>query len=54
MEKNTTDYLRTKPILNFALPLIPNAPSIHPTLKATILIRNYNLTSEESKAKNRL
>ena len=54
MEKNTTDFLRTKPVLNFALPLIPNAPSIYPTLKATILIRNNSLTSEESEAKNRL
>ena len=55
MEKNTTDILRTKALLNFALPLIPkggkNAPSIYPALKAPILIKNDSLTSEESRAK---
>ena len=53
-----TDILRTKAMLNFALFLIPreakNAPSIYPALKAPILIRNDSLTSEVSKAKNRL
>ena len=53
-----TDILRTKAILNFALSLIPeggkNGPSFYPALKAPTLIRNDRLTSEESKAKNRL
>ena len=57
MEKNLTDILRTKVMLNFALSLIPkggkNAPSVCPALKAPILIRNDSLTSEESKAENR-
>ena len=52
------DILRTKAMLNFALFLIPkrgkNAPSIYPALKAPTLIRYDSLTSEESKAKNRL
>ena len=42
-------------MLNFALSSIPNraknVPSFCPALKALILIRNDNLTSEESKAK---
>ena len=46
------DILRTKAMLNFALSLIPNAPSIYPASKAPILMRNDSLTSEESKAKN--
>ena len=58
MKKNMTDILRTKATLNFALSLISNggknSPSIYPALKASILIRNDSLTSEESKAKNRL
>ena len=45
-------------MLNFELFLIPNggknAPSIHPALKAPILIRNDSLTSKEFKAKKRL
>ena len=56
MEKDTTDILRTKAMLNFALFLIPkggkNAPSIYPAFKVPILIRTDSLTSEESKAKN--
>ena len=58
MEKNMTDILRTKAMLNFALSLIPkggkNAPFIYPALKASILTRNDSLNSEESTAKNRL
>ena len=58
MEKNMTDILRTKAMLNFTLSLIPkrdkNAPFIYPSLKAPILIRNESLTSKESTAKNRL
>ena len=42
-------------MLNFALPFIPkagnNVPSIHPALKAPILIRNHALASEVSEAK---
>ena len=56
MEKNITDILRTKAMLNSALSLIPkiskNAPSVYPALKAPILIGNHSLTSEESKARN--
>ena len=52
-----TDILRTNAVLNLALSLIlkkaKNAPSIYPALKAPIFIRNDNLTSEESKVKNR-
>ena len=55
MEKNTTDILRTKAMLNFILPLIPKggkkAPFIYPALNVPILIRNDDLTSEEFKAK---
>ena len=57
MEKNMRDILSTKAVLNFALSFIPkggkNAPSIFPALKAPVSISN-GLTSEESKAKNRL
>ena len=52
------DILSTKTILNFALPLNPKEAQRHLPfvwlLKALILIRNDSLTSEESKAKNRL
>ena len=55
MEKTMTDILRTKGMLNFALSVIlkggKNAPSTYPSLKAPVLIRNDNLTSEESKLK---
>ena len=56
MEKNTTDILRTKAMLNFVFNSqgAKNAPSIYLALKATILIKNDNLTSEESKAENNL
>ena len=43
MEKNTTNILRTKAMLNLSL-----------SLKAPILIRNNSLASEESKAKHHL
>ena len=50
-----TDILKTEAMLNFALSLIPkegkSASSINPSFKAPILIRNDNLTSEESKTK---
>ena len=58
MGKNTTDILRTKAVLNFALSLIAKggktAPSIYSALKAPILFRNDSLTSEKSKAKSHL
>ena len=58
MEKNMTETLGTKTMLNFALSLIPKggkrAPSIYPALKGSILIKNDSLTFDESKAKNRL
>ena len=53
MEKNITDILRTKAMLNFALSLIAkggkDSPSTYPALKAPILLRNDSLTSEVSK-----
>ena len=58
MEKNMTEILGTKTMLNFALSLIPKggkgAPSIYSALKGSILIKNDSLTFDESKAKNRL
>ena len=57
MEKNMTDILRTKAMLNFAYSVIPkggkNAPSTYPSLKALVLIILISLTSEEFKSKNR-
>ena len=56
MEKNATDILRTKAMLNFALFTIPkedkDASPIYPAFKVPILVRNNSLTSEESKAKS--
>ena len=53
-----THILRRKEILSFALSLIPkevkNTPFIYPALKTPILIRIDSLSSEESKAKDRL
>ena len=53
-----TNILRIKAVLDFTLRSIPkggkNATSTYPALKASILIRNDSLTSEESKAKNHI
>ena len=59
MEKNLMDILRTKAMLNFALFFFSKEAKMRflflkPALKAPILISNDSLTSEESKAKNRL
>ena len=58
MEKNMTDILRTKGNDEFRIIFNSqgrqkNAPSIYPALRASILIRNDSLTSDECKAKNR-
>ena len=56
MEENTTDILRTKLVLNFALSLVlkggKNSTPIYPALKVLSLISNDSLTPEEFKAKN--
>ena len=56
MEKNTTNMLRSKAILNFALFSIPkggrNGTFHLSSFKSATLIKNDSLPSEESKAKN--